>query len=47
MFFIDGILSVELDKPAAIFLTDNKYFDLLLHSWCIGYYELCGQEITF
>ena len=34
-----------LDKPATKFPTYNRYFDLLLHSWYIGCYELCGQEI--
>jgi len=45
MFVTGGIFSTVLDKPAATFPTDNRYFDLLLHSWCIGCYESCGQEI--
>jgi len=45
MFVTGRILSMALDKPAATFRTDNRFFDLLLHSWYIGCYELCGQEI--
>jgi hypothetical protein len=45
MFVTGGVFSTVLDKPAATFRTDNRYFDLLLHSWCIDCYELCGQEI--
>ena len=45
MFVTGGTFSMVLDKPAATFPTDNRYFDLLLHSWYIGCYELCGQEI--
>lgn len=45
MFVTGGTFSMVLDKPAATFRRDNRYFDLLLHSWYIGCYELCVQEI--